>query len=334
MAGSAPLPDPHRHDTGVPVDAGAERRTLMVIVVTLAMMLAEVGAGILFGSMALLADGWHMGSHAAALGITVFAYAFARRFHGDPRYSFGTGKVGVLGGYTSAVVLAVIAVGMVWASIERLLSPRAIAFDEALFVAVLGLLVNLLSAWLLVGSPAGHDGHDHDHEPAAAPPGGHGHGLAEGAAVRRRGGAAVRDHSLRAAYLHVLADALTSLLAIVALTAGKLLGWGFLDPLMGLVGGALILRWSWGLLRDSASILLDRSVGGGVEALVRGRLQGIGALTGRDLHLWRLSPHHLGVIVSVETATPCTCDELRALLRAVPGITHVTIEIRQRAADG
>ncbi|HOU92287.1 MAG TPA: cation diffusion facilitator family transporter, partial [Polyangiaceae bacterium] len=123
MAGSAPLPDPHRHDTGVPVNAGAERRTLMVIVVTLAMMLAEVGAGILFGSMALLADGWHMGSHAAALGITVFAYAFARRFHGDPRYSFGTGKVGVLGGYTSAVVLAVIAVGMVWASIERLLSP-------------------------------------------------------------------------------------------------------------------------------------------------------------------------------------------------------------------
>ncbi len=300
MVRAPPLPNSHRHDTGTPTDVGAERRTWIVIAVTLVMMVVEVGAGILFGSMALLADGWHMGSHAAALGITAGALVVARRFRDDPRFSFGTGKVGVLGGYTSAVVLAVIALGVVWASIERLLAPRAIAFDEALAVAALGLVVNLASAWLLRGHPAEHS---HPH-----------------------------DHALRAAYLHVLADALTSLLAILALTAGKLLAWGFFDPLMGLIGGGLILRWSWGLLRDTAWILLDGRADAALMEQVRQRIEGLGAVTVRDLHLWRLSGRHLGLIVAVDVDGACGRAQIHEVLRDVPGLTHVTIEIRARAA--
>lgn len=299
MVRASPLPDPHRHDTGTPADAGAERRTWGVIALTLMMMGVEVSAGLLFGSMALLADGWHMGSHAAALGITAGALVVARRHRDDPRFSFGTGKVGVLGGYTSAVVLAVIALGVVWASIERLLAPRAIAFDEALLVAIVGLVVNLGSAWLLRGHPAEHS---HPH-----------------------------DHALRAAYLHVLADALTSLLAILALTAGKLFDWGFLDPVMGLVGGALILRWSWGLLRDTAWILLDGRADAALMEQIRRRLEGLGAVTVRDLHLWRLSARHLGLIVSVDVDGPGDRDQIHEVLRDLPGLTHVTIEMRARS---
>ncbi|MBN2194241.1 MAG: CDF family Co(II)/Ni(II) efflux transporter DmeF [Polyangiaceae bacterium] len=312
-------PEPHRHDTGLIASGGTERRTWIVIALTSGMMVAEVSAGWLFGSMALLADGWHMASHAAALGITVLAYRVARLYHDDPRFNFGTGKVGVLGGYTSAVVLAVIALAMFWASIERLLSPRAIAFDEALLVAIVGLVTNLVSAWVLVG---GSEHHEHEHGRVRHQQG-HPH-RDEGHAHRPD------DHNLRGAYLHVLADALTSVLAIVALTVGKVLGWWFFDPLMGIVGGVLVLRWSWGLLRDSGWILLDGRADAEAVELVRTRIERLGALAVRDLHLWYLSPRHLGVIVSVDAADDSTCDQIREVLHDVPGVTHVTIEIRRR----
>jgi len=215
------------------VNEQGERNTMRVIILTIVMMGIEVTAGILYGSMALLADGWHMGTHATALGITAFAYFYARRHADDPRYSFGTGKVGVLGGFTSAVVLAVVAILMSVESLERLISPEAIRFNEAIVVAIIGLVVNLVSAFLLQG---GH--HDHGHNEA------HHH----------------HDHNLRAAYFHVLADALTSVLAIVALFAGKIFGWNWMDPFMGIVGAIIISRWAYGLLQETSKVLLDRDV--------------------------------------------------------------------------
>ena len=205
----------------------SERSTHRVIALTLIMMVVEIGAGLAFGSMALLADGWHMGTHAVALGITALAYYFARRHADNPRFTFGTGKVGELGGFASAVVLAVVAIIMAAESVQRLISPHAIRFNEAIAVAVAGLIVNVISAFML------QDRHAHDHEH------GRGHG---------------RDHNIKAAYLHVLADALTSLLAIVALLAGKAFGWVWMDPLMGIVGAVIITRWAYGLLMDTGGI--------------------------------------------------------------------------------
>ncbi|KPK26428.1 MAG: cation transporter, partial [Desulfobacterales bacterium SG8_35_2] len=209
-----------------------ERRTWLVIIITVTMMIIEIGAGYLFGSMALLADGWHMGTHAAALSITIFAYSYARRHADNPQYTFSTGKVGVLGGFASAVVLVVIALLMAGESVKRLYSPVSIQFNEAIGVAVAGLAVNLVCAYLL------HLKHDHDHHH-----GSHHH-----------------DHNLRAAYLHVLADALTSLLAIFALLTGKHFGWVRMDPVMGLVGAVVITRWSYSLLSDTSKVLLDSEV--------------------------------------------------------------------------
>ena len=221
----------HNHRFHRP-DDGNERSTRRVMLLTIAMMIVEIAGGMIYGSMALLADGWHMGTHAVALGISAAAYRFARRHADSPHFSFGTGKVGDLGGFASAVVLAVVALLMAVESVERLLSPRPIQFNEAIAVAVAGLAVNVVSALLL----RDHEADDHDR--------GHHH----------------HDHNLKAAYLHVLADALTSLLAIVALLAGKGFGWVWMDPLMGVVGAAIITRWSWGLLRDTGRVLLDRDV--------------------------------------------------------------------------
>ncbi len=228
----------HEHNYLSADQERAERNTRRGIALTATMMVVEILAGAAFNSMALLADGWHMASHASALAITAFAYAYARRHAGDARYSFGTWKVGILGGFTSAVVLAVIALLITWESLGRLRQPLAISFDEAIFVAVLGLAVNLISAYILY-SPRKASTHltgtstDHDHHP---------------------------DHNLRAAYLHVLADALTSFFAIFALLAGKFLGWVWMDPFMGIVGSAVIGRWSYGLLRDTSRVLLDGDV--------------------------------------------------------------------------
>ncbi|RPJ70129.1 MAG: cation transporter, partial [Desulfobacteraceae bacterium] len=217
----------------LPENAHGERATYRVIALTLAMMVVEISAGVAFGSMALLADGWHMGTHAVALGITALAYHFARRHADNPRFSFGTGKVGELGGFASAVVLAVIALIMAVESVQRLLSPLPIRFNEAIAVAVIGLVVNLVSAFML------RDRHRHSHGAGPA----HHH-----------------DHNLKAAYLHVIADALTSLLAIVALATGKIFGWVWMDPLMGIAGAVIITRWSYGLMKDTGKVLLDRDV--------------------------------------------------------------------------
>lgn len=285
-----------------------ERRTRWVVGITLAMMVAELVAGSLFGSMALLADGWHMGTHAAALSVTVFAYVYARRHAGDRRFTFGTGKVGALGGFASAVGLGGVALLVAYESVTRLSSPVSIRFDEAIAIAVLGLLVNLGCALLLRDHDHHHHHdhhHDHDHH--------HGH----------------HDHNLRAACLHVLADALTSLLAIVALLTGRAFGWTFMDPLMGLVGSVVIARWSWGLLRDTSAVLLDgeqseerqRAIAAAIETDSEDRVA--------DLHVWRVGPGHLAAIVSVVTHEPRTPAFYRQRLASFTDLAHVTVEVNR-----
>ncbi len=285
----------------------AERNTRRVVWLTVLMMVGEIAAGLAFGSMALLADGWHMGTHAAALGITLFAYAYARKHAGNAEFSFGTGKVGILGGYTSAIVLGVVALLMAVESVARLVSPEEIRFDQAIAVAVLGLVVNIISAFMLGGGhhhhSHGHDTHHHDHH--------HHH-----------------DHNLRAAYLHVLADALTSVLAIVALILGRSFGWVWLDPAMGLVGAAIILKWALGLGRDTAAVLLDRMV---EESARKGIVRAIEQDSEdriADLHVWRLNANHLSAIVSVVTHDPKTPDHYKALIARHTSLAHVTVEVQ------
>jgi cation diffusion facilitator family transporter len=293
-----------RHDHRFnPDNHHGERATRRVIALTLSMMGIEIAAGIAFGSMALLADGWHMGTHAAALGITALAYRYARRHADNPRFSFGTGKVGELGGFASAVVLAVVAVIMAAESIERLTAPRAIRFDEAIAVAVAGLAVNVASAFMLRGEPHGH-GHDHGH-------GDHHH----------------HDHNLKAAYLHVLADALTSLLAIAALSAGKAFGWVWMDPLIGIAGAAIITRWSYGLLRDTGRILLDRDVDPDFVAEIVAAIEAADDNRVADIHVWRLGGRSLAVILSVVTHAPKPPQHYKKLLEGFGDIVHATVEV-------
>jgi len=306
----------HDHRFGTDAPATGERRTRWVVAITLAMMAGEIVAGSLYGSMALLADGWHMGTHAAALGVTLFAYVYARRHAGDPRYTFGTGKVGALGGFASAVGLAVVALLVLGESAMRLASPVAIRFDEAIAVAFLGLAVNVGCAWLLREQEHGHGEHDHHH---------HEH-------EHHRDHGHHRDHNLRAAYLHVLADALTSVLAIAALVAGRGLGWTWLDPVMGMVGGAVIARWSWSLLRETARVLLDGEVPAERrDAMVRA-LEGAGGVRVADLHVWRVGPRHLAAIVSLVAAAPREPGHYRALLAGFEDLAHVTVEVHGAAA--
>jgi len=304
----------HDHRFGTDAPASGERRTRWVVAITLAMMAGEIAAGSLFGSMALLADGWHMGTHAAALGVTLFAYVYARRHAGDPRYTFGTGKVGALGGFASAVGLAVVALLVLGESAMRLASPVAIRFDEAIAVAVLGLAVNVGCAWLLREHDHGHDHHGHDHGH-----GGHEHH---------------RDHNLRAAYLHVLADALTSVLAIAALLAGRSLGWTWMDPVMGVVGGAVIARWSWSLLRETARVLLDGEVPPARRLAMVRAVEAAGGVQVADLHVWRVGPRHLAAIVSVVAADPREPGHYRALLAGFEDLAHVTVEVHAAAPRG
>jgi cation diffusion facilitator family transporter len=291
--------------------AGQERRernTWRVIALTATMMVVEIVAGTVFNSMALLADGWHMASHASALGITAFAYAYARRHADDARYSFGTWKVGVLGGYSSAVVLAVIALLIAWESAGRLAEPRVISFDEAILVACVGLLVNLVSAYML---------RDHHQESA--------HGEAAHAHHH--------DHNLRGAYLHVLADALTSLFAIFALLTGKYFGWVWMDPLMGIVGSVIIGRWSYGLLRDTSRILLDGDVDAGAVGEVKAALEAESDDLVADLHLWRVGPRNLAAIVSLVTDEPRAPEHYKAIVAQRLGIAHVTVEVNRCPGD-
>jgi cation diffusion facilitator family transporter len=297
----------HDHAFGTDTRSRGERRTWWVIGLTLAMMVAEIAAGTLFGSMALLADGWHMGTHAAALSVTAFAYIYARRHAGDRRFSFGTGKVGALGGFASAVGLAVVALLVLGESLVRLGSPVQIRFDEAIAVAVIGLVVNLGSALLLRNG-------QHEH--------GHGHG-----------GHEHHDHNLRGAYLHVLADALTSVLAIGALSAGKLLGWTWMDPVMGIVGSLVIARWSFGLLRDTSRVLLDAELADEQRDALRALIEAEDDNRVADLHVWRVGPAHLAAIVSIVTHEPREPEHYKALLAAHRDLVHLTVEVTRCSGD-
>jgi cation diffusion facilitator family transporter len=282
--------------------AHGERSTRRVIALTLTMMVIEIGAGLAFGSMALLADGWHMGTHAVALGITALAYYYARRHADNPRFSFGTGKVGDLGGFASALVLALVALIMAFESIRRLISPNPILFNEAIAVAVVGLIINIVSAFWL------QEKTDHDHS----------HGHAD---------KGHRDHNLRAAYLHVLADALTSLLAIVALSSGKVFGWVWMDPLMGVVGAAIITKWAYGLLIDTGRILLDRDVDPQVVTDIKARIEADSDNRVTDIHLWRIGVHSLSLILSVATHFPRPPEHYKQLMIGYPEIEHLTVEV-------
>lgn len=286
-----------------------ERRTWFVVALTATMMVVEIVGGSIFGSMALVADGWHMSTHAAALGIAALAYRFARVFSGDVRLSFGTGKLGELAGFSSAIMLAMIALFIGYESLTRLFSPVAIGFEQAIPIAVVGLGVNLVSAWLL------HD-EDHHHHRHGPDDDHHGHSHHH------------HDTNHRAAYVHVLADALTSVLAIVALLAGRFLGLNWLDPLMGLIGTAVILAWSWSLLRSAGAVLLDVVPSEALARTVRDQLEKNGDKIA-DLHLWRLGPGHMGVIVSIVSDHPQSPETYKARLSAIEGLSHVTVEVRR-----
>lgn len=314
----------HSHDFSTADQADAERRTRWVVGLTLAAMCVELVAGWITGSMALLADGWHMGSHAAALGIAAYAYAFARQRGADRRFTFGTGKVSSLAGYSSALLLAAGALWMLFESLSRLIDPVEIRYEEAMIVATFGLAVNLLSAWLLghSGHDHHHHGHDHSHE--------HHHEHDDHAHDHHHGVLAdIQDHNLKAAYLHVIADALTSVLALVALAMGLLYGWAFMDPLMGIVGAVLIGRWAWGLARESAQVLLDAGDNGAIEREIRRRIESDADNQVADLHVWRIAPAGRACILSLVTHHPRPVEHYRDLLYGMTGLLHVTVEVNQ-----
>lgn len=314
----------HDHTFGLDRRQPGESRALVVIALTAVTMVVEIIAGSVYGSMALLADGLHMASHVAALGITAVAYRYARKHAGDRNYSFGTGKVNTLGGYTGAILLAVFAALMVWESLWRLVEPVAIAFDQAIVVAVIGLLVNGGSV-LILDTGHGHDHHHHDHDHDHDP--GHSHGQHQGHAHPHPHDKAHADHNLRSAYLHVIADALTSLLAIVALLAGKFANLPWMDPLMGVLGALLVARWSWGLLQSTATILLDSEVTDGIQAVIRQRLEADGQTRLVDLHVWSLGSGKRAAIVSLTSPAPLDTRAYHAMIPASLGLDHVTIEV-------
>ncbi len=338
-----------------------EQRTRWVLAITLLTMVVEIGAGWWTGSMALLADGWHMGTHALALGVAAVSYALARRHAGDSRYAFGTWKIEVLGSFTSAVVLGLVSLGIVFESVGRLWRSEAISAQTALIVAVSGLVVNLVSAWLLHGADGGHDHAGHSHGPK-----GHGpdmqaaHGLHEAHAkahghehphvdphphqphdshdshghphphshahAPQAGG---QDLNLRAAYVHVLADALTSVFAIGALAAALWLGWVWLDPLVGLMGAAVIGVWAVGLMKQSAAVLLDREMDHPLTRQIRDTLESDGDAKVADLHLWRVGRDKFAAVVSVVADAPLAPSVYRERLAPFTPLAHVSIEVNR-----
>ncbi|MBT8145241.1 MAG: CDF family Co(II)/Ni(II) efflux transporter DmeF [Gammaproteobacteria bacterium] len=300
----------HSHVFGQDQQRAGEKRTLLVVGLTATMMVIEIVTGLLYGSMALLADGLHMGSHALALGIAVFAYVFSRRSATDRSYSFGVGKINSLAGFASAVLLMGFALLMITESTDRLINPLPISFDQALIVAVIGLFVNGASAWILMSTPHEH-GHGHGH--------GHGHSHDHH-----------HDHNLRAAYLHVLADALTSILAIVALLAGKYFAANWLDPAMGFVGAALVARWSFGLIKDSSRVLLDREASDKTLEL-RQSIEGNTSDRIADLHLWSIGHGILAAEITVVSDNPATPAHYKSLIPDHLNVVHVTVEVHQCA---
>lgn len=291
----------HHHQFNMENPQG-ERNTWKVISLTLVMMVIEIIAGLLFGSMALLADGFHMATHTFALGITAIAYYYSRKHAHDRRYSFGTGKIGVLGGYTSAIFLALVSFVMIFESIMRLVTPISIRFNEAIFVAVIGLAVNLVSAYLLHGHEVGHHHSDHEHNDH-------------------------QDHNLRAAYLHVIADALTSLLAIIALVTGKYFGWFWMDPIMGIVGAIVILRWAYSLVTQTGKILLDYNLDKDFMTKIKAILESDSDTRLSDIHAWKLGSQKYAAIISIVTHYPKAPDYYKGLLKSLTDIVHLTIEV-------
>ncbi|CAH1572984.1 CDF family Co(II)/Ni(II) efflux transporter DmeF [Vibrio jasicida] len=294
----------HSHDF-VSHNQKGEKRTLYVLILTVTTMVVEIAAGTMFGSMALLADGWHMGTHAAAFCITLFAYRYAKQNAHNDRFSFGTGKVSVLGGFTSAIALGIVALMMMVESIHRLFNPESIQFNEAIMVAVIGLVVNLASMLLLQDHHHhGHDHHDHhghDHE--------HHH-----------------DHNLTAAYFHVLADTLTSLLAIVALIVGKFYGWVWLDAMMGIVGAVVIGKWTLGLMKQTAPVLLDESIDKNYRKEIRKSIDPYAEVV--DLHIWKVSGHHYSAAIALKNKSDKTLDEFKQILAKFDKIHHLTLEVQ------
>ena len=336
---------PHDHVFLAPDHAGAERRTWIVIGVTAAMMVAEIAGGLAFGSIALVADGLHMSTHAGALLLAALAYAFARRHVADERFAFGTGKFGDLAGYSSALILALIALFIAYESFGRLLAPTPIHYREAIAIAALGLVVNVVSAWLLSDGDHGHShghghslGHDHGHDHEHGHDHGHGHGHDHGhdrghdhghapAAARHR---AARDNNMRAAFAHIVADAAVSALVIGGLVLARAMAWPWIDPVVGLVGAAVILSWAWTLLRDAGAVLLDMAPDGRMARDLRAALERDGDRV-VDLHLWRLGPGHLGAVAAIDCSSGRCADDFRARAEAFPMISHFTVEVTAAA---
>ncbi|WP_413282562.1 CDF family Co(II)/Ni(II) efflux transporter DmeF [Vibrio sp. MA40-2] len=290
-----------------------EKRTIYVLILTVAAMFAEIISGNLFGSMALLADGWHMGTHAAAFCITLFTYRYAKRNAHNERFCFGTGKVSVLGGFSSAIALGIVALMMLFDSVVRLFSPQDIRFDEAILVAIVGLIVNFISMLLLHSDSSHNDclhkdsshkhnhGHNHNHK--------HSH----------------QDHNLRAAYMHVLADTLTSVLAIVALIVGKYVGWNWLDAVMGMVGAIVITKWAIGLLQQTSPILLDNSIDKEYQQAIIATLAPYADII--DLHIWKVSADHYAASLILCSQKSKTIDDYRQMLSNFDRINHLTVEL-------
>lgn len=292
----------HAHDFGID-NKHNEKRVKIVFWLTTVIMVLEIGAGTWSGSMALLADGWHMGTHSAAFLIAIFAYSYAKKHSENKDFSFGTGKVNYLGGFASAVALAIVALMMAIESTQRLIEPETIHFDEAIFVAIIGLVVNIASVFVL------HDDHHHhgdEHE--------HHH-----------------DHNMKAAYFHVLADTLTSLLAIVALLTGKYFGWIWMDAIMGIVGALVIARWSYGLIKESSNVLLDKSVNPSSYSEIATSMQKEHQAVISDIHIWKIGASHQAAILSVITETTREpCEYMQTLKQHLPRLSHISIEINKR----
>lgn len=288
-----------------PVTTRTEARTRLVVGLTAAMMMLELIVGYWTNSLSLTADGWHMATHVGALGLTALAYWYARTRAGEARFAFGTGKIYALAGFTSAGLLVAVAISMLVEGISRFIHPEVVDFIDAFPVAVLGLAINIASAFLLNVQEHRHE-HSHDHE---------GH-----------------DHNLRAAYLHVVADALTSLLAIAALLAGRYLAWAWLDPLVAIIASGVILKWGFGLLRDCAFQLIDISPSLELRAKVKAALESLGDTCVVDLHLWRVSPTQLACVVTLNADQPSTLDAYKAAVRAAAPIDHLTVEVSRRSS--
>jgi cation diffusion facilitator family transporter len=302
------------------LDAAHERseaRTWRVVWLCAAMMVLEIGGGLWFGSIALVADGLHMSTHAGALLLAALAYSFARKHADDPRFSFGTGKLGDLAGFTSAIILAMISLLIAYEAVSRFFAPHAIDFAAAIPIAALGLCVNIASAWLLSGGGEGHHHHHH----------GHAHGHGEHDHDHDHGHETSRDNNMRAAVVHVVADAAVSVLVILGLVLAKLFGWLWLDPVVGLVGAGVIASWALGLIRDTGAILLDMTPDHGMAQKLRAAVEAEGDELA-DFHLWRLGPGHLGAILCISTSQGHNAAYYRDKLAHFSALSHLTVEVR------